>query len=170
MSQISNDHFLNKFIEINEFPSSDFFIKNEIIIVNDTIESTIVANKFLIPINTIKHSNAYLENKYYYYGKYKLNDNYYVISCKVFFNHHESRILSFIYSTEKKAIISSIEIMLNDFNIKKASYFKDNILVIESTYNKIQNGLDPPKGKEFLKKIEIEKYEIDGDFRFVKLK
>lgn len=170
MSQNNNDEFLNKFIEIKEFPTSDFFIKNEIIIKNDTIDSDDVASKFLIPINNVKYSDLHIENKYYYYGRYKLNDIYYIISCKVFFNYHESKILSFIYNKDEQRITSSIEIMVNDFNLIKKSSYKDGVLIIENTYAKIPNGLDPPKGKEFLKRIEIERFKIDSDFKFIEVK
>ncbi|NRT13764.1 hypothetical protein HNP99_000089 [Flavobacterium sp. 28A] len=170
MSQNNNDPFLNKFIEIKEFPTSEFFMKNEIIIKNDTINLDDVASKFLIPLNKIKYSDLHIKNKYYYYGRYKLNEIYYIISCKIFFNYHESMILSFIYNTDERKITSSIEIMVNDFNLSKKSYFKDEVLVIENTYNKIPNGLDPPKGKEFLKRIEIDKFKIDNNFKFIQLK
>ncbi|MFB3388225.1 hypothetical protein [Flavobacterium sp. LAR06] len=165
-----NDPFLNKFVEIKEFPTSDFFMKNEIIIKNDTINLDDVVSKFLIPINKVKYSDFHIKNKYYYYGRYKLNDTHYIISCKIFFNYHESMILSCIYNKDEQKITSSIEIMVNDFNLSRKSYFKDEVLIIENTYNKIPNGLDPPKGKEFLKKIEIEKFKIDNNFKFIEVK
>lgn len=65
-SQIDQgDVFLDKFININEFPSSNFFLKKEIIIPNDTVSSELLKNKFCFPINQIKYTNTLSEKKYF---------------------------------------------------------------------------------------------------------
>lgn len=169
MAQNISDNFLKRFVEINQFPTSEFFLKNEIIIKDDTISEDIISSVFLIPINTIRHSDKYLKNQYYFYGKYKLNDRYYIISCKIFYDYHESKIISFIYDKEKGIVLSSIEIMSSDLNLGRESHYKNNELIIESNYNRIPNGLDPPPGKEYIKKVEIERFKINSEYKFVKI-
>jgi len=169
MAQNESDSFLNRFVEINQFPTSEFFFKNEIIIKDDTISVDIISNVFLMPLNTIRYSDKYLKNQYYYYGKYKLSDRYYIISCKIFYDYHLSKIISFIYDKEKGIVLSSIEIMSSDFNLSRKSRFENNVLIIENTYKRIPNGLDPPPGKEFLKKVEIVRFKINSEYKFVKI-
>jgi hypothetical protein len=164
------DSFLDRFIEINEFPTSVFYLKNKIIKQNDTIENTVLATKFLIPSNEIKYSNNFVLNKYHYYGKYKLNENYYLIAYKKFYDYHESKIILSIYDIKNELVTSSIEIFSSDLFVSRNSYYEKGILYIESHYKKIPNGLDAPKEKEYINKSMIEGYRINKNYIFENIK
>jgi hypothetical protein len=169
-AQDVEDDFLTCFKEINQFPSGDYFLENKVLKINDTIPLNTVADKFLLPVNSVRYSNIFRVNKYFYYGKFKLNSRCYLISCKVFYDYHESKIFTFTYDSIDKRVTSCLEIMSTDLYLSRRSFYTNNELTIESTYKRILNGLDPPIEKEFLRKTIIEKYRVDENNKFVSVK
>ncbi len=167
---VENDDFLGRFKEINEFPSGDFFLKKEILIKNDTISKFLLAKKFLMPINEITFSSNYNKNYYYYYSKYKLNHNFYLLGYKKFYDFNYSKIVISVYNKNLSKITNSIEINSSDPKIMRQSYFKNGIIYISNTYRQISNGLDPKIGNEFkTEEFIIEKYILNKDFEFQKI-
>ena len=47
------------------------------------------------------------------------------------------------------------------------SEYNNGTITIKTTYKKVQNGLDPPEGHEYIQKQLTRKYHIDDKFHFV---
>ena len=54
-----------------------------------------------------------------------------------------------------------------EHTIKVYSEYKNGTITIKTTYKKVQNGLDPPEGHEYIQKQLTRKYHIDDKFHFV---
>jgi len=133
----------------------------------DTISYDILANRFLFPVNTIALSNAHIQSRFCYVGKYKIADGYYVLACKEFYNYHDSRIIIYLYNDKQDVITSSLLVGCHDEFLDVDSEYKNGTITIRTTYKKVQNGLDPPKGEEYIQKQLTCKYHIDDKFHFV---
>lgn len=164
-----NDSFTDNFLELKEFPSSEFYTRNNVLKKNDTVPFHLLSSKLLMPVNDIAYSDKLLGNQYYYYGKYTVNDACYVLAVIRFFDYHESDVTLYTYDVEHDKIVSSLKIISNDFNVKRRSHYKEGVIYIENNL-KFPNGLDPEPGKEYLEKVIDEKYVINEQLVFERIK
>ena len=158
--------FLSHFMDLAEFPCGDV-ISSMPLPTKDTISYDILANRFLFPVNTIALSNAHIQSTFCYVGKYKIADGYYVLACKEFYNYHDSRIIIYLYNDKQDLITSSLLVGCHDEFLDVDSEYKNETIMLRTTYKKVQNGLDPPKGEEDIQKQLTCKYHIDDKFHFV---
>ena len=98
--------FLSHFIDLAEFPCGGI-LSTMPLPTKDTISYDILANRFLLPVNTIVLSNAHGQSTFCYVGKYKIADGYYVLACKEFYNYHDSRIIIYLYNDKQDVVTSS---------------------------------------------------------------
>lgn len=162
------DVFLESFIQIDEFPTEVFFIKNNIIKENDTIPRSVLTNKFLIPVND-RFSSKNLLKRYYYCGKYFLDESYCIVCYRIFYDYHESKTIISIYNTREKVITSSLEVMSSDLSLSRSSYYKNGIIYIVNRYKK-GNNLDSDNPQKNNLTEETEKYIINKSFLFERIR
>lgn len=158
--------FLSHFIDLAEFPCGGI-LSTMPLPTKDTISYDILANRFLLPVNTIVLSNAHGPSTFCYVGKYKIADGYYVLACKEFYNYHDSRIIIYLYNDKQDVVTSSLLVGCHDEFLDVDSEYKDGTITIRTTYKKVQHGLDPPEGQECVQKQLTRKYHIDDNFHFV---
>jgi hypothetical protein len=165
--QGNSNHFLEKFIQVDSISKIYYssITKRFNIREGDTISKEILANKFLIPINDIYFSpNLREEKRYYYSGKYKINDNYYLLAYLVFYDFHESQSVICIYDNLNDRITSTL--IVNETKpISRRFTYEKGIFNIALSW-KMPNGLDPAPGDEFVLQETIKGYKINEDFIF----
>ena len=158
--------FLCHFKDLAEFPCGDI-LSSMPLPTQDTISYDILASRFLLPVNTIRLSNAHIRSTFCYVGKYKIADGCYVLACKEFYNYHDSRITIYLYNDKQDVITSSLLVGCHDEFLDVDSVYKNGTITIRTTYKKVQNGLDPPEGQEYIQKQLTCKYHIDDNYHFV---
>ena len=99
--------FLCHFKDLAEFPCGDI-LSSMPLPTKDTISYDILASSFLLPVNTIMLSNAHIHSTFCYVGKYNIADGCYVLTCKEFYNYHDSRITIYLYNDKQDVITSSL--------------------------------------------------------------
>ena len=62
---------------------------------------------------------------------------------------------------------SSLLVGCHDEFLDVDSVYKNGTITIRTTYKKVQNGLDPPEGQEYIQKQLARKYHIDDNYHFV---
>ena len=158
--------FLSHFIELAEFPCGKT-LSSMPLPTKDTISYDVLANRFLLPVNTIVRTNTHTQSTWCYIGKHKISNGYYVLACKEFYNYHDSRIIIFLYNDKQDIITSSLLVDCHDEFLDLNSEYNNGTITIKTTYKKVQNGLDPPEGQEYIQKQLTRKYHIDDKFHFV---
>lgn len=81
--------FLSHFIGLAEFPCGKT-LSSMPLPTKDTISYDVLANSFLLPVNTIVRTNTHTQSTWCYIGKHKISNGYYVLACKEFYNYHDS--------------------------------------------------------------------------------
>jgi len=158
--------FLCHFKDLAEFPCGDI-LSSMPLPTKDTISYDILASSFLLPVNTIRLPNAHIHSTFCYVGKYNIADGCYVLTCKEFYNYHDSRITIYLYNDKQDVITSSLLVGCHDEFLDVDSEYKNGTITIRTTYKKVQNGLDPPEGQEYIQKQLTRKYHIDDNYHFV---
>ena len=158
--------FLCHFKDLAEFPCGDI-LSSMPLPTQDTISYDILASRFLLPVNAIMLSNAHIHSTFCYVGKYNIADGCYVLTCKEFYNYHDSRITIYLYNDKQDVITSSLLVGCHDEFLDVDSEYKNGTITIRTTYKKVQNGLDPPEGQEYIQKQLARKYHIDDNYHFV---
>ena len=158
--------FLCHFKDLAEFPCGDI-LSSMPLPTQDTISYDILASRFLLPVNAIMLSNAHIHSTFCYVGKYNIADGCYVLTCKEFYNYHDSRITIYLYNDKQDVITSSLLVGSHDEFLDVDSEYKNGTITIRTTYKKVQNGLDPPEGQEYIQKQLTRKYHIDDNYHFV---
>ncbi len=158
--------FLCHFKDLAEFPCGDI-LSSMPLPTKDTISYDILASRFLLPVNAIMLSNAHIHSTFCYVGKYNIADGCYVLTCKEFYNYHDSRIIIYLYNDKQDVITSSLLVGCHDEFLDVDSEYKNGTITIRTTYKKVQNGLDPPEGQEYIQKQLTRKYHIDDNYHFV---
>lgn len=163
------DTFLEKFRTLDEIPSSEY-LKASGIKFTDTIPLKDIKEVFHVEVNTTDYTSHFSKKKYSYIGKYKLNDEYYVLGYDCYSHPMEetSQVIA-IYNTHKKAITSKL-IIGSESAVNRSSEYKDGIFYIKSLYVYIPAGREPQPGKDnYERATTIEKYRINDDFIFEKI-
>ncbi|WP_044077554.1 hypothetical protein [Prevotella sp. oral taxon 317] len=131
--------FLSHFIDLAEFPCGGI-LSTMPLPTKDTISYDILANRFLLPVNTIVLSNAHSQSTFCYVGKYKIADGYYVLACKEFYNYHDSRIIIYLYNDKQDVVTSSLLVGCHDEFLDVDSEYKNGTITIRTTYKKDNMG------------------------------
>jgi|GEM_PF-5153422 len=160
-----NDIFLDKFITLDEMPTSKS-IKD--LKFTDTIPTKDLKEVLLVDANA-GYTPQFSKKGYYYIGKYKLNNDYYVIG----FDSHarpmeETSQVIAIYDVRRKAITSKLIIGSKDY-INRSSEYKNGIFTITAQYIYIPAGKECQPGQDnYSRNTTTEKYRINNDFVFEK--
>ncbi len=117
-----------------------------------------------------KSIDTYNSSNSRYLGKYEIDKGYYILACKVFYNFHDSRIILYTYNANQDIVTSSLLVGCHDNSLTIESEYKNGIIDIETTYKKVPNGLDPPKGREYIQKKYKKQYHINKNFCFAEYK
>ena len=115
------------------------------------ISYDILASSFLLPVNTIRLPNAHIHSTFCYVGKYNIADGCYVLTCKEFYNYHDSRITIYLYNDKQDVITSSLLVGCHDEFLDVDSEYKNGTITIRTTYKKVQNGLGLLKGRSIFR-------------------
>ena len=161
--------FIEHFESLSEFPCGKN-LKHMPLPTKDTISYNILAEKFLLPINSFEFAANYTPSTYCYLGKYEIDKGYYILACKVFYNFHDSRIILYTYNANQDIVTSSLLVGCHDNSLTIESEYKNGIIDIETTYKKVPNGLDPPEGREYIQKKYKKQYHINKNFCFAEYK
>ena len=71
--------FLSHFTELAEFPCGKT-LSSMPLPTKDTISYDVLANRFLLPVNTIVRTNTHTQSTWCYIGKHKIYNGYYVLA------------------------------------------------------------------------------------------
>lgn len=157
------DVFLEKFRTLKEMPTSESIKSLKL---SDTISQNAISEILIEDVND-RHTRRFTLKKYYYVGKYKLNENFYIICYSIVSRPmDESLNIIAIYNTRKKTITSKL-IMESEEYIKRTSEYKDGFIAITSLYVYIPPGKECQPGVDcHSRDTTIEKYKISNDYVF----
>lgn len=150
---------------INELHGSFEKISNR----ENLIPYEIVSNVFLYPVNETIYINSYLKSKYYFGYRVKISDNLWILSYLRHYDLHNEQIIWTIYDSKIKQVKSNLVISSwNTDSDKKIKSFDGKRISINTIYKRhFLNGMEGDNSKP----VELtEVYEIDKNYRFIKLK
>lgn len=134
----------------NEFLSNfeDINIKalNKKINSNKKIDDVLIANYLGYTINQIKYSYSFIESKFYYGFKIKLNEEMFLISYLHHYDLHDYDYYFAMFDVNKNCITSKINV--NSFNKDCTRNFEciDNKIFIKTIFKRsFENGLEDKK-------------------------
>lgn len=74
-----------------------------------------------------------------------------MLTCKEFYNYHDSRITIYLYNDKQDVITSSLLVGCHDEFLDVDSEYKNGTITIRTTYKKVQNGLGLLKGRSIFR-------------------
>lgn len=174
----NNHFFLDNFFLItkDELKKNVYFPKNikwdNLKVLNSS--NSDLLNYFQIPINEVDYKYSFSpsnKNKYRFSYKYRINDNYYLVSYIENYGYltEHSQFLC-VYNLEKDKIVSKLNVSSSGIKTITDCTYDGEIFTLKIIYNNnLEFGLDPTPEQQKPKEV-IEKYRINEDFVFEKMK
>lgn len=145
--QSQNNHtFLGSFNEINNLEVN--IVQN----FRKEVGKEILNQEVELYLPLIKNEMFYSERgislRYYYSGKYKISDDYWLIGIKVIENL-DYKYLFGLYDNKLNKVTSIIKVEEYSIGNTTKTEYINGIFYIRSIYKNVPNGLDPKPGNEF---------------------
>gem|GEM_PF-2032004 len=133
-----------------------------------SIPYEVISDIFLYPVNEITYGSSYLKSKYYAGYKIKIANNVWILSYLYHFDLHSEKVIWTVYDSKNRQIKSNLIIASwNSDSDKIVNEFDGKEISITTTFKRhFKNGMEGDNSKP----IElIERYKLDGNYRFEKI-